>query len=177
MEREMLKGKVRLACRSDTDHILNVINTTNNAFYRDVIPQEKFMDPFITRERLTADLQKWHFYVYEINERIIGTVALEKPSSEKGTVYRLYVLPEYQRRGVARTLMEEVERKAKQLGLKHLTLRVHFKAHWAVSFYQKIGYCKVGEIDYQRGRDHVLQKTFTLARKRAPSVELWCAGV
>ena len=54
--------------------------------------------------------------------------------------------------------MQRVKHKAKELGLKRLRLRVMIKAHWAISFYQEIGYSKVDEIDYQWGKDHVLQK-------------------
>ena len=153
----MLKGRVRLADESDIDQIAHVINTTNKALYRNVIPPENFRDPFITREQLAVDFRRWHFFVYE-NGRIIGTVALEKSDPRTGTVYRLYVLPEFQRRRIGSALMQEVEHKAKELGLKRLTLRVMAKAQWAISFYQKIGYSRVGEIDYRWGRDQVLQK-------------------
>lgn len=158
MAGKMLKGRVRSANESDIAQIAEVINTTNRAFYRDVIPPENFRDPFVTREQLAGDFGKWHFFVYENKGRIIGTVALEKSEPKAGTVYRLYVQPEFQRQGVASALMQEVERRAKELGLRRLRLRVMVKAHWAVSFYQKIGYSGVGEIDYRGGRDHVLQK-------------------
>jgi len=153
-----LRGGVRLARENDIDQIVSVINKTNKAFYADIIPPENFRDPFVTREQLADDLRKWSFFVYESNEGIIGTAALEKSDSKTGIVYRLYVLPEFQRRGVASALMKQVEHKARELGLKRLKLRVMAKAHWAISFYRKIGYTKVGEIDYQWGRDHVLQK-------------------
>jgi len=154
----MLRGKVRLANESDIDQIVKVVNTVNKAFYRDVIPPEHFRDPFVTREQLAADFRKWHFFVYEGKEAIIGTVALERSSSKTGTVYRLYVLPQFQRLGVASALMQRVEQKAKKLGLKRLRLRVFGRAHWAISFYQKIGYSVVGEVDYHWGRDYVFQK-------------------
>jgi len=156
--RSTLKSRVRRANESDIDQIVNVINTTNKALYKGVIPSENFRDPFITRRQLADDFRTWHFFVYENEQRIIGTVALEESNSKTGTVYRLYVLPQFQRRGVASALMRKVEHKAKELGLKRLRLRVMVKAHWAISFYRKMGYSKVGEIDYQWGRDHVLQK-------------------
>lgn len=153
-----LKGKVRLADESDIEQIAKVVNVTNKALYKDIIPPEKLRDPFITLEKLTKDFQKWHFFVYENKRRVIGTAALEESDSETGNVYRLYVLPKFQRQGVGSALMQEVEHKAKELGLKRLKLRVYLKAHWAVSFYQKIGYSKAGEIDYQWGRDCIFQK-------------------
>jgi len=153
-----LSARVRLAEESDVDRILSVINTTNRALYMDIIPPEHFRDPFVTREQLTSDLRRWLFFVYETRGNIIGTAALERSNSKAGTVYRLYVLPEFQRRGVATALMRKLEYKAKGVGLKRLRLRVMVEARWAVAFYQKIGYSKVGEIDYGWGRDHVLQK-------------------
>jgi len=153
-----LKWRVRLAKESDIDQIVSVVNTANKAFYRGIIPPEKFRDPFITREHLAGDFQKWHFFVCEDRERIIGTAALERSDPQTGSVYRLYVLPTFHRRGVGSALMMEVERKAKKVGLKRLRLRVMIKADWAISFYQKIGYSRVDEIDYQWGKDHVLQK-------------------
>jgi len=153
-----LRGRVRSANERDIDQVIRVINTTNKALYRDVIPTEKFRDPFVTREQLAEDFRRWRFFVYESKTGIVGTVALEKSDPETGTVYRLYVLPEFQRQGVGSALMRKVEQEAERLGLKRLRLRVMIKAQWAISFYQKIGYSKVGEIDYQWGRDHVLQK-------------------
>jgi len=153
-----LKGRVRRANEGDIDQIVNVVNTTNKALYRDIIPPDHFIEPFITREQMARDFRRWRFFVYKVKEGIIGTAALEQSDSETGNVYRLYVLPKFQRRGVATALMRKVECKAKELGLKRLRLRVMVKAHWAISFYQKIGYSKAGEIDYQWGRDHVLQK-------------------
>lgn len=153
-----MRGRVRLASERDIDPIVRVINTTNEALYRDIIPPQYFRDPFVAREQLAGDLRRWRFFVFESEEGIVGTAALEKSDSKTGTVYRLYVLPEFQRRGVASALMQRVEREAKRLGLKRLRMRVYVKAHWAISFYQKIGYSRVDEIDYRWGRDHVLQK-------------------
>lgn len=78
--------------------------------------------------------------------RIVGVAALEVLATCLGPVgvaTRVYVLPEFQRKGIGTALMSEIERMAKEHGAKEIHIWTDPKATWAVSFYKKLGYQEI----------------------------------
>jgi GNAT superfamily N-acetyltransferase len=137
------KGGVRAAQVEDLKEVLALINIPNRLFYKAIVPPERFKDPFLTEAELREEFQHKDFYVYELAGRLVGVAALEaaRPHLTKvGIVTRMYVLPEFQRRGIGSALIREIERRAKWQGLRELLIWTDPKAEWAVSFYKKAGY-------------------------------------
>ena len=58
----------------------------------------------------------------------------------RGNIYRLAVLPEYRRQGVARALVEEVEARFAEQGAKRITALVEWEHPWATGFWDSVGY-------------------------------------
>jgi len=150
---------IRKAGENDVGQILHVINYTNQLFYSEIIPKEYFKEPVLSRTELELLLEKQQFYVYETNDVVIGVASLERISEIDGMVHWVYVLPEYEKRGVGTSLMNAMEREAKRTGLKTLTLFANAQAHWAIAFYKKLGYETAGNRERLCGEDVIFKKT------------------
>jgi ribosomal protein S18 acetylase RimI-like enzyme len=58
----------------------------------------------------------------------------------RGNMYRLTVLPPYRRRGIARALVEEGERRLHEQGCTRITALVMHEHDWATEFWSAVGY-------------------------------------
>ena len=79
------------------------------------------------------------FLVAESGGRIIGTV-IGTFDGWRGEIYRLAVLPEFRHRGVARTLVEAVEKWMAEQGCRRITALVEKDHPWATGFWDAAGY-------------------------------------
>jgi ribosomal protein S18 acetylase RimI-like enzyme len=79
-----------------------------------------------------------------INHAIVGT-AIAAWDGWRGNVYRLAVLPEYRRRGVARALVEEAQRRLEARGARRLSALVDHGSPNAVAFWESLH-----DIGYER---------------------------
>lgn len=79
------------------------------------------------------------FLVGTIDKKIIASV-MGGYEGHRGWIYYLAVEPEYQHRGFARILMDEVEARLAKLGCPKINLMVRGSNDAAVDFYTKLGY-------------------------------------
>jgi len=149
---------IEKACLSDAEEILLVINISNREAYKKVIPKEHFREPVLSFAELLRDFERMSFYVYKSEGRIVGVAALEVEGKERGRIHWVYILPEYQRRGIGTALVSYVEQEAREIGLKRLRLLTVEQADWAVSFYKKLGYTLADRVDRPWGFDVFLEK-------------------
>ncbi len=66
-------------------------------------------------------------------------------------VQHLYVLTEFQGYGVGRALMDATVVHARRQKLDGIWLQVWSEADWALRFYERNGFVRVGDIDYELG--------------------------
>ncbi|KAF8145731.1 acyl-CoA N-acyltransferase [Mycena galopus ATCC 62051] len=89
------------------------------------------------------------FVTEEDREQLAGYGMLHRPLTEtgpfRGSVEKLFVSPNFRRRGIARTLMEKLEEEAKSHGQTLLTLDTD-TGSTAEIMYQKLGYTQLGII-------------------------------
>jgi GNAT superfamily N-acetyltransferase len=90
--------------------------------------------------------------------RVVGVAALYVEDAETGRARWVFVLPEYQHQGIGIALVTQVERQARELGLRWLRLVTPAKADWALRFYSRLGYEPVGEIGNPWGMEVLLGK-------------------
>ena len=85
-----------------------------------------------------------HFYVVEENDTIIGCGAIGPywGSETESSLYTIFVLPEYQGRGIGRKIIETLERDEYFIRAKRIEIPASITA---VEFYRKMGY------DYKNG--------------------------
>lgn len=74
-----------------------------------------------------------------IGGEIVGCV-FYAPSGNHVDLFRLAVLPDYRRRGIARALIEYVEARARELGLLRVQLGVRVALPGNRAYYERLGY-------------------------------------
>jgi ribosomal protein S18 acetylase RimI-like enzyme len=79
------------------------------------------------------------FLVGLIDGHLVATV-IGGYDGHRGWVYYLGVVPEYQRRGLGRVMMDAIEKKISALGCPKINLMVRTTNDGAGTFYEKIGY-------------------------------------
>lgn len=86
----------------------------------------------------TKNILNQHFLVATINNTIVGFSSI----TDSGYLDFMYVHKDFQRRGVARKLLTEIEKRADKLLVKRIFSHVSKTAH---SFFEKHCYTKAGE--------------------------------
>ena len=86
-------------------------------------------------DKLVVQSKKADVFVASQNGKLIGTISLDED-----LITVMFVLPEYQKKGIGRELLEYVEQQAKKKGIKFLKVRASLTAY---KFYEKNGYSKI----------------------------------
>ena len=76
--------------------------------------------------------------VAEADGRLVGTV-IGGWDGWRGNIYRLAVLPAYRRRGIARALVGEAERRLSRMGARRISALVESDHPWATDFWDSLG--------------------------------------
>ena len=88
------------------------------------------------------------FLVARLNGNPVGGVGVRRigePSDQLGEIKRLWVRDDLRRHGVARALMDEIERRSRALGYGRLYLETGYAQPEALSFYATIDWTPVEE--------------------------------
>jgi GNAT superfamily N-acetyltransferase len=73
----------------------------------------------------------------------VGIAALRDLAPEIGEIKRMYVVPAYRGSGVARLLLEDLERRARAHGFRAVRLDTHDRLTEAVRLYRRAGYRQI----------------------------------
>jgi ribosomal protein S18 acetylase RimI-like enzyme len=76
--------------------------------------------------------------VAETDGRLVGTV-IGGWDGWRGSIYRLAVHPAYRRRGIARALVGEAERRLHTMGARRISALVESDHPWATDFWDSLG--------------------------------------
>lgn len=155
----LLMKMIEKAISKDATKILVLINESNRDAFRKIIPLEYFLDPVLSLEELLDDFRRMNFYVFKDEDRIVGVAALHVEDTDVGKIKWVYILPEFQKRGIGTALIEHLESESKKIGLKKLWLRTLGDAQWAVSFYEKLGYMIKDKTERPEGSVVTMEKS------------------
>jgi len=119
------------------------------AIWRDVLGILSATDETVikTYEKMKED-SRYCTFVADVNGDIVGlaatveTLAIDHPNGYI-KVNGLAVLPEFQRQGIGKMLMERVEKRASECGASAIGLASGFQRTGAHEFYEHLGYQKL----------------------------------
>ena len=139
---------IRKFCKADAERvsalIIQTLKTSNSKDYstEDINALEKQLQPAGVLERAS-----WtHFYVAEENGDIIGCGAIGPywGSDTESSLFTIFVLPEYQGKGVGRKIIETLEQDEFFLRAERVEVPASITG---VGFYRKLGYEHKNGID------------------------------
>lgn len=133
------------SARADEPQVLELIDGVQ-AHYRQIYgsPDESPWDPeAFVRPRGT-------FVVAEFDGEVIGMGGWRRgaPGPADAEIKRMFVHPRVQRRGVARVLLAELERRAVEAGVARLVLETGTRQPEAIALYRSCGYTDVERFGY-----------------------------
>jgi ribosomal protein S18 acetylase RimI-like enzyme len=145
---------IRRAGIDDAEEILFVINTSHQKAYKSIFSNN--CNPVLSMEELIKDFNAMTFYGYE-EEKILGVAAL-RIEDKTGWIRWVYILTDYQRKGIGTALLLHLEEEAKKKKLTQLRLHALEKDYRAVNFYRKLGYESIDRVPGPYGLDLLMEK-------------------
>jgi len=103
-------------------------------------PDQRF-GPNLKPEHVGAGIGT--FVVARTDGRAIGCGALRKLDDMSAEVKRMYVEPELRGRGVAKEILEHLEKSARDLGVKRLVLETGIHQTEAIGLYRQAGFIAI----------------------------------
>ncbi len=154
----VLEIMIEKATINDAERITYVINKSNRDHYKNIISLKYFKDPVVSLEEILEDFNKLDFYLFKIESETVGISAL-MINENIGVICKLYILLEYQNKGIGTRLMEYLEIKAKKLNLRKLRLLTIWSNNQKViRFYEKSGFKIVEKIEREWAIDCIMEK-------------------
>ena len=134
----VLMKNIRL-CRDDEHKaVLAIVNDAAES-YRDVIPHDRWHEPYMPLEGLLSDIAAGvAFWGYEAEGTLIGVMGFQ-PMHDVDLIRHAYVLPGCQRRGVGGGLLAHLRR----LSSRRMLVGTWAAADWAIRFYERHGFSLV----------------------------------
>ena len=133
--------KIRIATPQDAKNVKTAHYYAYQVSYRGYLPDD-FLDnmPFDEAiiERTANAIKEHEYYVAEIDNQVVGFARLNYPEEKTVEIMALYVHPDFQKKGVGSTLIQEICRLKKENGYTQLVLWT-IKNGPSVGFYQKQG--------------------------------------
>lgn len=136
---------IRKCMASDFETICEIINDGAKA-YHGVIPDDRWHDPYMSRDALSHEIESGIVFWGEEREgRLVGVMGIQ----DKGAVTLIrhaYVRTSIRKQGIGTNLLRYLERMTD----KPVLIGTWADATWAISFYQKNGYRLVTEEEKNR---------------------------
>jgi predicted N-acetyltransferase YhbS len=128
--------------------ILDTLRTTNARDYtQDII--ERLAQNF-TIERVARYLREREVVVALVGNEIVGTASLERAA-----IHAVFVASNSQNRGIGRSLMRELHRRAGVKGISRLIVQSSITAE---PFYAKLGYATIRDNYYGAERTIIMER-------------------
>jgi len=104
-----------------------------------------------TREHLAMVTEKAPdlFLVAQAGGRLVGSI-IGGWDNWRGHIYRLAVHPDFRRRGLARALTDEIERRLRARGARRIYALAATKQEMGVKFWESLPYEKSKDVPYVR---------------------------
>ncbi len=123
---------------------------------------QNYLNTTLSSKVLLNELQSplSHFYFVYSEEMIVGFFKYNEGEAQTDLkdpqaieLERIYVLTEYQNKGLGRRMINEVIQKASEMGKRYIWLGVWEENPGAIAFYESLGFEKFGKHPYYIGKD------------------------
>ena len=128
----------RLAKKGEEDKILKVIGEVLSKYGLNLEPTGADLD--------VSDIEKYYFnnhgwfQIVLDDNKIIGSVGVYHINKDECELRKMYLLEDYQGRGIGKKLMEDALQRGRELGYKVMTLQTNSLLNKAIPFYEKTGF-------------------------------------
>ena len=109
------------------------------------------LDLAFTVEQLDSETDSHHLAIFDEEGHILGCLMLTPREGGEVQMRQVAVRPDQQGAGLGRVMVEEAERKARELGFTRMMLHAR---DGAVGFYDKLSYAREGEPFVEVGIGH-----------------------
>jgi ribosomal protein S18 acetylase RimI-like enzyme len=122
----------------------------------DTVSSDKVLAGYNQKKKNLLDVEEYFksggcFWVAEKAGNIVGMVAVRFLGGGRGKVKALRVHPDFRRQGIAKQLMDNLEKYCLEHSIKELVLGVMSKSVPAVKLYELLGYNKIEEKEVESG--------------------------
>jgi len=136
---------IRKAADDDFEAIFDIINDAAIA-YKGVIPPDRWHEPYMSREELKTQIEEGvRFSCYINNDEVIGVMGIQD-KTDVMLIRHAYVRTRQRSRGIGTLLLRELIGET----TKPILIGTWKTAAWAISFYEKNGFCLVEEEEKNR---------------------------
>jgi N-acetylglutamate synthase-like GNAT family acetyltransferase len=148
---------IRPASFNDIRYIQQIAATTWQSAYTPILGKEQIdymLGKFYSTPSLEDQMKnKHHFFLALQDYLAVGFASFSHAGEKIYKLEKLYVLPDVQKTGAGKKLLETVETVAKSMGAEKLILNVNRK-NKAKTFYEKNGFTVISEEDIDIGNGY-----------------------
>lgn len=142
---------------SEMESIFRIINEAAMA-YKGVIPEDRWKEPYMPMEELRKEIESGvRFYGYYIGK--VVAVAGIQDVLDKTLIRHVYVLPEFQRKGIGGKLVKHLVDLAEN---DEVLVGTWEAAWWAIKFYEKYGFRLVSKEE----KNNLLRKYWNIPERQ-----------
>lgn len=129
--------------------------------YDDIIGAEQvdyMLDKFQSTDAIQKDVQQngYRYLIAKKDDSILGYCGIKPEGNRQIFLSKVYVNPKFQRNGIAKTMIQYLIDEYRRLGYTHMHLTVNKNNSNAIAAYQKLGFCKSGELVTDIGNGFVM---------------------
>ncbi len=161
----------RMATLEDLQEICNLFDDAVETMIQNKIFQWDELYP--TKKDFRKDIEREQLYIGILDERIAAVYVINQRCDEqyiKGAwkyadvpyyvIHRLCVNPAFQNQGIAGWTLKHIEEQLTEWGIHAIRLDAFTENPYAIKLYEKMGYAKVGTVDFRKGRFYLMEKYF-----------------
>jgi len=158
---------IRKATQHDLPIIQNIAYQTWPSAYSNILTPDSLnymLNYFYSDDALQQQMQNGQeFFIAEMDDKAVGFAAISKYEESIYKLNKLYVLPDIQKSGTGKALMDHVIEIIRSYNATQLVLNVN-RYNPAKSFYERLGFTVMKEEDVDLG-DGIVQEDYVMIMK------------
>jgi GNAT superfamily N-acetyltransferase len=148
---------IRCCSEQDFELIWTIVNEAAQA-YKGIIPADRWKEPYMSREELRHEIEEGvTFWGCGENGSLAGVMGIQAVQ-DVTLIRHAYVRTASQRRGIGASLLSHLQGQTS----RPVLIGTWADAVWAIRFYEKFGYQKVGPAE----KDRLLKKYWTVPERQ-----------